>query len=465
MKSNDTKLVVFVLFPELGAYNSSLIIAGKLAEAGYEVVYITNAKFEPYIRSQGFSAVVISLDEVYGRFTRLQRRRFGEGPRPVKFFHTMVVKSRLNRSIESFLIAQVDGAFGARTPDVVLLDPLMFNYSIPFLRKGVPLISLSTTLANVLNTALPPVFSAGVPGGPAWAGRLKNLWTWLALAANICRKDYQWHCRHGALPTRTLNSTNKIIKKYGAKITWGEYGYKLKVPELVMACDKIDFPHYRRDPRRTYIGPCVYVGRNDGEAFDWTTVDARLPIIYCSLGTYSANCRESLRLFEAVVTAIRARPEWQLILQSGDAVGPGHFGPLPANIIVRKRVPQLEVLARAAVNITHGGFNSVKESVYFGVPMIVFPWSNDGWGNAARVEYHRIGLRADIRTIDAAGMNALINEIDANRVYRTSVKQMQEAFLAEADGRLLVQLIHRYAGRPQAYNPETAAVSVTGPVG
>jgi hypothetical protein len=69
-----------------------------------------------------------------------------------------------------------------------------------------------------------------------------------------------------------------------------------------------------------------------------------------------------------------------------------------------------------------------------------------------------------IKAIDAAGIHTLLNEIGTNGGYRTSVKKMQEAFLAEANGRQLAQLIQRYAGRPQAYNPATAAVSVAGPV-
>src|SRR5699024_11773708 len=45
---------------------------------------------------------------------------------------------------------------------------------------------------------------------------------------------------------------------------------------------------------------------------------------------------------------------------------------VPENVTVQKFVPQLEILQKADVFLTHSGMNSVNESLYFGVPMVVF---------------------------------------------------------------------------------------------
>ncbi|MEO1167015.1 MAG: nucleotide disphospho-sugar-binding domain-containing protein, partial [Chloroflexota bacterium] len=45
----------------------------------------------------------------------------------------------------------------------------------------------------------------------------------------------------------------------------------------------------------------------------------------------------------------------------------------PANFIVRNFVPQLAILDRVSAFVTHGGMNSVHESLNAGVPMILVP--------------------------------------------------------------------------------------------
>ncbi len=59
----------------------------------------------------------------------------------------------------------------------------------------------------------------------------------------------------------------------------------------------------------------------------------------------------------------------------------------------------MELLSRADLFITHSGLNSIKESIFYAVPMLVFPieFKTDHPGNAARIVYHVLGLRGDAR--------------------------------------------------------------------
>ena len=49
--------------------------------------------------------------------------------------------------------------------------------------------------------------------------------------------------------------------------------------------------------------------------------------------------------------------------------------------------PQLELLDKAAMLITHAGVNTVLEALCRGVPMVALPRNADQPGNAARIEY------------------------------------------------------------------------------
>ena len=61
----------------------------------------------------------------------------------------------------------------------------------------------------------------------------------------------------------------------------------------------------------------------------------------------------------------------------GSKIDPASLGVIPNNFIVRPHVPQLEVLRRADLFITHGGMNSVSEGCWYGVQMIVLPQVGD----------------------------------------------------------------------------------------
>ena len=55
-------------------------------------------------------------------------------------------------------------------------------------------------------------------------------------------------------------------------------------------------------------------------------------------------------------------------------------------------MPQLEVLGRASAFVTHGGMNSVSESLYHGVPVVVIPQVGEQAIVGRRVEELGAGL-------------------------------------------------------------------------
>lgn len=64
----------------------------------------------------------------------------------------------------------------------------------------------------------------------------------------------------------------------------------------------------------------------------------------------------------------------------------------PANFIMQPHVPQLELLPKVDLFITHGDINSIQEGLYFGVPLIVVPQQMEQMINGRLVARHSAGV-------------------------------------------------------------------------
>ena len=130
-----------------------------------------------------------------------------------------------------------------------------------------------------------------------------------------------------------------------------------------------------------FVGPSL-AARPDDTPLE---LPARRPLVYISLGTLHTLHRGFLqKCFDAfadhdgcfVVSADR----------TADTLNP------PPNFVVQSRVPQLDVLQRADLFITHAGMNDVQEGLYYGVPMVFVPQQMEQLINARIAEAKGVGI-------------------------------------------------------------------------
>ena len=95
--------------------------------------------------------------------------------------------------------------------------------------------------------------------------------------------------------------------------------------------------------------------------------------------------------------------------------------------------PQLELLKKASICITHAGFNTVLESLAQGVPQVAIPVTNDQPGVAARIVDKKTGIRTPLDGLDASNLSALLDEVLSNPVYRDNSRSIQKA-IAKKNG-------------------------------
>lgn len=240
-----------------------------------------------------------------------------------------------------------------------------------------------------------------------------------------------------------------------------DYRRLLDVPELILCPQEFDFPRARMRDNCHYVEASIDQQRRD-VAFPWERLDLHRPVIYCSLGSQSHLITGGRKVLQTVIDAISARQDWQLVLTTGAHLNPEDFGDVAPNIILVNRAPQLEVLQKTTLMITHGGFNTVKECIFYGVPMLVFPLIRDHPAVAARVVHHGLGLRGNINQISVEMIHSMIDEIARTPSFQTRCRQMGECFKQREAAADAVRLVLSQL-RPEAAGPANEAAAAFSP--
>lgn len=200
------------------------------------------------------------------------------------------------------------------------------------------------------------------------------------------------------------------------------------LPMLVLCPRVFDFRAAVRNSRRYHIEASVDLERHELHPFPWDALDNKKPLIYCSFGSESHLYDKTLELMRMIAEAMREKPDWQLVLSIGPYVRHCDLHPVAENVIVVNWAPQLQILAKAALMITHGGLGTIKECILLGVPMIVFPFRWDQPFNAARVVAHGLGVRGEVRNIAPGRIVDLVNRVANDLSFKRRIHAMSLTF-------------------------------------
>ncbi|MFD9969033.1 macrolide family glycosyltransferase [Streptomyces sp. NPDC059017] len=165
----------------------------------------------------------------------------------------------------------------------------------------------------------------------------------------------------------------------------------------------------------------------------------RGPVLYASLGTVFDAGPLLLRTFATALA-----PLGGTVIVSTGQTDPAALGPLPGNVIARRFVPQPEVLARAALFVTHGGMNSVNEAMYAGVPMLVVPQGADQPTVARRVEELGAGLSIPTQDVTEDSVRALAGRLLHRPRYRAAAAGLRVAQREAGGYRRAADELERY---------------------
>ena len=185
------------------------------------------------------------------------------------------------------------------------------------------------------------------------------------------------------------------------------------------------------------VGPSLPSGvRGDvPSAFPWDRIDSSRPLVYVSLGTLVWKMRPDV--FPMVAAAARG-----LGVQVVMGVGQARVESEEPHVLAVPYAPQLELLAKAAAFVTHGGGSSVMETLHQGVPMILLPTMLDSPVQAHYVTRSGCGLVIEPTAITEHSLRAALQAVLApDGGYRANARRIQTDYRAHDGAQLLADAL------------------------
>jgi len=261
--------------------------------------------------------------------------------------------------------------------------------------------------------------------------------------------------------TNLLESVNGGIKAHakrvGLKIDWNDLDSTVSpLASITQVPRAFDFESSHWPSHFHHTGP-FHDGNGRAKVdFPWDRLTGE-PLIYASMGTILNG---QVDVFRTIVAAVAKNKDLQLVLSIGDQIDPKQIGPVPNNAIVVKQAPQLELLKRAAVCITHAGLNTVLESLAQGVPQVAIPITYDQPGVAARIAHKKTGSVISLDKLTAHHLAFLLDEVLTDPTYRENALKMQRA-IADANGlSVAADLVEESVGTSEKVRASASSYSV-----
>jgi zeaxanthin glucosyltransferase len=401
--------ILFHLLPELGHLQPTFGLARALAARGHDVLYTAPLDLVPRLAARGWRCVPIHRAALpAGALTEIEALETDDEREAA----WMRVRAAIE---EEYFSGRIEALVREVAPSVIAADVITLSpLQLVAHALGVPCVQLSTSLPQAHDAARPPITSALPPDADPFVQAAAR-WE------SSCLRFLAF--RRVPIATVVAATTREYAARFGYprdRISFAAAFTPrlLAAPELVLAAPALDHPgraaRYAPAPvdlAREETVPPALAAFAGGDA----------PLIYASLGSQSSRYPHALRFFRAVVELARARSAWRVVVVAGPrfAAYP-ELARVPDNLHVLVTAPQLWLLRRAAVFVTHAGLGSVREAIACGVPMVVVPQLYDQHGNAARVVALGVGARVPAEAVTAATLARAVDAVVAEPAPRAA---------------------------------------------
>jgi MGT family glycosyltransferase len=380
----------------------------ELAARGHRVTYFQLRDLDAKVRAEGLNFhpygerdhPVGSLQEslaALGRLSGAAAQRF-----------TIRAVARTTRA----LCRDLPGAIRAAGVDALVIDQMEPGGAAVADYLGLPFVTVCNALAVNRDWSVPPPFSPW-PYQDTWRARWRN------------RAGY-------AMGDRATRPILRVVNEYRrawrlAPLRSGDESFS-RAAQICQMPQAFDFPRTASPDTFHYVGPLRR--RVPGAIpFPWDRLDGR-PLVYASLGTLQ-NSRAPV--FQCIASAC-AGLGVQVVISHGGGLSDAEARSLNhEHVVTVAYAPQLDLLARARLTITHAGLNTVLDALANGVPLVTIPIAYEQPAIARRVEWTGTGVTVPLQRLSVERLRGGLSQVLGDERFFASARRMR-AEIAAAGG-------------------------------
>ena len=402
--------VAFLSLPVPGHLNPMTGLARTYQARGHEVVFLSLPDVAPFVQAAQLPFVPCAEDAYpqgsLGKYLPQLSRLSG----------TEALSYTVNEMMKGYtesLFRSLQETLRKAGADAIVLDQYQPYVELIPQSLGMPYVHVSNALHVDYSGRSPLCFYGRRPTGADETARN--------------REDVE---RFRFLLEPTTAMARRYALKAGLSVDWNNLNSTVSpLLWVTQAPRDFDFDCAPDLPQFRYSGPW-----HDGHGripveFPWERLTGE-PIVYVSMGTLQNGVTET---FRAIAASARKLKNLQFVLAIGNQITPEQIGETASNVLVVSYAPQIELLKRSSLCITHAGLNTVLEALASGVPLLAIPITNDQPGVAARIAHKKVGLVISQEEISSSDLPALITQAGEDHTLRANAGHLSES-ISKSDG-------------------------------
>jgi zeaxanthin glucosyltransferase len=385
-----------------GHLNTMLPLAGELKQRGHQITFFGTPIIQQKIETAGFGFQMVGelefsverVAQLYGKLGELS------GLAAVKYTMGLIAKRADINLRDAIPAAKVIGI------EAFLVDQICPEGETIAEHLNIPFITICSAMLISEEKSVPPWIRTWDYNPTFWASLRNQLGYFLF--------------------SRIRKPIYEVIAKYRQQLNLPAYTKSndsdSKLAIISQQPAEFEFPRQNLPPYFHFTGPYHdHTGRPNID-FPFDKLNSK-PLIYASLGTLQNRLKY---VFQYIAEAC-ADLDVQLVISLGGSAEPETLGTLPGEPIVVKFAPQLELLKKASLVITHAGLNTTLESLSQAVPMVAIPITNDQPGVAERIAYTGTGEMIPLKSLDVPKLRSAINKVMTQPSYKQNALRLQKA--------------------------------------